>query len=591
MKSNKHLFFFKCSVIVAVILTLASLSYAESESLSIAIDGLSSELLKNTESVLKLPENIIKDGKIDMVWLRRFIRQVPQKVSGALQPLGFYKSETTTSLDKTGEGSYVIHVSVKAGEPILIKATNIVIDGPGESEGELKDIISHLPFSEGDILRHDKYELIKNRLHDKAIELGYLDSDFSTHVIDITLSSLSAYIKLVFRTGPKYHFGDVTFVGAQIYPVRFLKRYLDFKPGDVFSYAKIAKTQYNLVGADRFKEVIVNPKKEDAQKDSVPIEVKLVPSPPKRLRFGIGYGTDTGVRGTVKYQDVNFFNSGHQLSTELQASQTLQGLAARYVFPDEKDFRSFTAFTMGLQHEDVSDKTTNVFSLEGEHTRSFGIEQIGSLYVRLQKEHSTAGNERTNTFLMMPGIRYSDRKYDSIIHPTKGYYYDLEFRGAHKTIGSDSNFIQFITNAEIMVKLPARMSFLTRGRFGTSSIDGASEELPISIRFFAGGSRSVRGYSYQSLGPTDKDGNVVGGKNMLVLNFELERAIGDDWGVVAFYDSGNAFNKYTNMDLMQGAGMGIRYYTPIGSLNLDIARQLNVSNPDFKVHFTIGIRI
>jgi len=402
---------------------------------------------------------------------------------------------------------------------------------------------------------------------------------------------LSAYIKLVFRTGPKYHFGDVTFVGAQIYPVRFLKRYLDFKPGDVFSYAKIAKTQYNLVGADRFKEVIVNPKKEDAQKDSVPIEVKLVPSPPKRLRFGIGYGTDTGVRGTVKYQDVNFFNSGHQLSTELQASQTLQGLAARYVFPDEKDFRSFTAFTMGLQHEDVSDKTTNVFSLEGEHTRSFGIEQIGSLYVRLQKEHSTAGNERTNTFLMMPGIRYSDRKYDSIIHPTKGYYYDLEFRGAHKTIGSDSNFIQFITNAEIMLKLPARMSFLTRGRFGTSSIDGASEELPISIRFFAGGSRSVRGYSYQSLGPTDKDGNVVGGKNMLVLNFELERAIGDDWGVVAFYDSGNAFNKYTNMDLMQGAGVGIRYYTPIGSLNLDIARQLNVSNPDFKVHFTIGIRI
>jgi len=83
----------------------------------------------------------------------------------------------------------------------------------------------------------------------------------------------------------------------------------------------------------------------------------------------------------------------------------------------------------------------------------------------------------------------------------------------------------------------------------------------------------------------------VGGKNMLVLNFELERAICDDWGEVAFCDSGNAFNKYTNMDLMQGAGVGIRYYTPIGSLNLDIARQLNVSNPDFKVHFTIGIRI
>ena len=78
---------------------------------------------------------------------------------------------------------------------------------------------------------------------------------------------------------------------------------------------------------------------------------------------------------------------------------------------------------------------------------------------------------------------------------------------------------------------------------------------------------------------------------MLVMNFELERAIGADWGVTAFYDTGNAFNSFSNMNLAQGAGVGVRYYTPIGSMNLDLARQIGVSNPDFRIHFTIGMSL
>jgi len=209
----------------------------------------------------------------------------------------------------------------------------------------------------------------------------------------------------------------------------------------------------------------------------------------------------------------------------------------------------------------------------------------------MQKENSSAGDQTTNAFIVLPGVRYLSRQYDNLIRPTKGYYYDLELRGTNEALGSSTSFAQFLTNVEMMVQLPARLSFLSRGRFYTTSIDGAAENLPISLRFFAGGSRSVRGYSYQSLGPTDQYGNVVGGNNMFVMNFELERAIGADWGVAAFYDTGNAFNNFSNMDLVQGAGVGVRYYTPIGSMNLDLARQIGVSNPDFRIHFTIGISI
>jgi translocation and assembly module TamA len=109
------------------------------------------------------------------------------------------------------------------------------------------------------------------------------------------------------------------------------------------------------------------------------------------------------------------------------------------------------------------------------------------------------------------------------------------------------------------------------------------------LRFFAGGDRSVRGYAYQSLGPRNREGNVTGGKHLLFGSAELERAIRQDWGVAVFYDTGNAFDSFTEVTLAQSAGLGLRYYSKIGPFRLDIARQLNVASPAIRVHFVVGI--
>jgi translocation and assembly module TamA len=116
----------------------------------------------------------------------------------------------------------------------------------------------------------------------------------------------------------------------------------------------------------------------------------------------------------------------------------------------------------------------------------------------------------------------------------------------------------------------------------------AFEQMPASLRFFAGGDRSVRGYSYQSLGPKDSSGQVIGGKNILVGSVELDRAIFTDWGVAAFFDAGNAFDRLTDFTLYKGAGIGVRYYTKIGGIRLDLARQVGVSHPGYRVHLTVG---
>jgi translocation and assembly module TamA len=156
-------------------------------------------------------------------------------------------------------------------------------------------------------------------------------------------------------------------------------------------------------------------------------------------------------------------------------------------------------------------------------------------------------------------------------------------------MGSDSSFLQILAGGEYLFALPYRFSLLTRLQVGATTDSEPASDLPISVRFFAGGDNSVRGYKYQSLGPTDSSGDVVGGRNLLFGSIELQKTIGKDWGVAFFYDTGNAFNSWSKIDLAQGAGVGGLYYTPVGQIRLYLARQIGVKNPDYRIHFIVGI--
>jgi translocation and assembly module TamA len=187
-------------------------------------------------------------------------------------------------------------------------------------------------------------------------------------------------------------------------------------------------------------------------------------------------------------------------------------------------------------------------------------------------------------------MRFSENRYDSLIRPTRGFHYRLEARGTTQTLGSDVGFVQFLGSGDVLVPLPEGFSVKLRGQTGATSMNGNFLDVPITFRFFTGGDNSVRGYAYQSLGPKDAQGDVVGGKHLLVGSIELERAIGASWGVVAFYDAGNAFDDLDTLEFAQGAGLGIRYYTPVGPIRLDIARQVGVSDPEYRFHFTVGMQ-
>jgi len=558
-------------------------------SVKVVIEGLTGQEREAAQAALEVPADLIKEGVVDEEWLKRLERQGPEKIQGVLQPFGYYNADVRVRVEPPEGGVYSLFAEVRAGDPVRVRMININVRGPGASEVSIQKLVREFPLQKGDRLRQDIYEEAKRGLQQKAVSTGYLDADYLERSIRVSLSQLSADIDLVLETGPMYYFGDVTFVGQSGFPDPFLSRYVAFKRGDAYSQEKIAQTQVNFVSSDRFRTVAINGKREKVQDNFVPVEISLVPLKQKRMKFGIGYGTDTGIRGSIRYQDFNILGTGQFFDSELKLSEIYQAVGARYIFPNRIDVKSLASIKAGWEHEKTMDKTVEFLALEGALTRTFGNERIGSIYLRLQEEDSSAGNERTKSFLLMPGVQFSQHRYDSITRPTKGFRYDLELRGTDQFMGSDTGFVQFIGRGEYLLSLPYRCTLLTRMQVGATTENEPAEDLPISVRFFAGGDTSVRGYKYQSLGPTDAFGDVVGGRHLLFGSVELETAIGKDWGIAVFYDTGNAFNAWSKTDLAQGAGIGGRYYTPVGPIRLDIARQVGVKKPDYRIHLVVGI--
>lgn len=554
----------------------------------IVIEGVEGNARKNVLTALELPYGLVKDGKADRLWLERFASQARQKVLTALEPFGYYSAHVIINIETPKVDTYRMQVKVETGPPAILTDVSVSITGAGASESSLLALVSAFPLQKGAVLLHQPYEQARQTLQARAQELGYLDAEYTVHEIRIDEPGQSARIALILQTGERYYFSDITLKGAPDYPDAFLRRYLTFVPGNVFSYTKLAESQLQLNNSERFREVAVLAEKEQAREFKIPVSVLLKPAPPKSLRPGVGYGTDTGARFALRYRDLNMLHKGHELNSQLYISERLQGLTTSYIIPSDKDIRSYTSAQINLQKEDITTYNSQLISLELARTTSFGKQKLGTAYIKFQQEEFTIGVQDSSSRYVLPGIRFSDNHYDSLIRPHRGFRYAIDLRGTDEVMGSTTQLLQLLAEASHVLPLPWRLSLSTSAKTAVTFFSDPISDLPPSLRFFAGGDQSVRGYAYQSLGPRDASGNVVGGKHLLTGCVELQRAILEDWAVSAFYNAGNAFDTFDNLTLFQAAGMGIHYFTPVGALNLSVARPIRVDDPGIRVHFTVG---
>ena len=575
---------------LALLLLFSSLAAVQAaETVQVTVRGVEGEEEDNIRAALSLPSGMVSDGRVDHRWLERFADKAPQRVRQALRPFGYYNATVTVSLEElVPERRYNLIVQVKPGTPVRVAEVRVLVQGPGYEDSKLRDLAADFPLQHGDVLRQDLYEEAKGALRSRAIDYGYLNAIFSEHRILVDPEENRAEIDLALTTGPRFQFGETLIHGAPNFPDKFLRRYMAYEADDPFSYARLGQTQLNFLDSDRFRDVIVTPRLEMAQERRVPVSIQLVPSARRRLRPGVGYGTDTGARFSLRYKDVNMLHRGHELSADFLVAELRQDLLTAYIVPSPRNLNTQTALRAGLEREQPDTYERSSLFVELERTRGFKQGMTGSVFLRLLQEDYSIGEEDDTSFLILPGLRFSRRSYSDPVRPREGYLISAEVRGTHQAIGSDTGLLQAIVSANILTPLPARFSIFARVKAGSTWQNEPLRELPPSLRFFAGGDQSVRGYGYQDLGPRDENDDVIGGKNLLVGSVELERALGENWGLAVFYDAGNAFDNFSDYEIFEGAGIGIRRYTPVGPIRIDIARQLGVSDPSYRLHIGVG---
>jgi translocation and assembly module TamA len=162
----------------------------------------------------------------------------------------------------------------------------------------------------------------------------------------------------------------------------------------------------------------------------------------------------------------------------------------------------------------------------------------------------------------------------------------LDIHGGVKSPLTETTFLHSSISARAVLPLAQRGRLLLRGELGTIQSETFSD-LPPSQRFFAGGDQSVRGYGFQKLSPKNSDGDAIGGEHLTVASVEADYLVYKNFGVATFFDIGNAGNKIL-ADLKKGAGVGLRYRSPVGMIRLDVARPLDDSPDSFRVHISIG---
>ncbi|MGH8313358.1 MAG: autotransporter assembly complex protein TamA, partial [Gammaproteobacteria bacterium] len=376
-----------------------------------------------------------------------------------------------------------------------------------------------------------------------------------------------ADVELHLDTGERYYFGAVTFEQDFMNP-KFLAQYVTFKPGDPYDGGKLLALEYALNDSSYFDLVQVQPQRNAAgPARRIPVVITLSPRKRNKYVLGLGYGTDTGPRMTLGWENRRLNAEGHKFSVLGQYSHVLASTQVSYTVPTPDG-------------PTLAYSVANVRQILGSgvaYTTALGVNRLTTLnewswnqYVQLSHNRSdyAAGPSSIST-LLLPGSSFARVVADDPVYPTHGYRLSLDLRGASQALGSSTSFLRADLNAKLIFTVAPRTRLLLRGEVGATATNNFAA-LPLSQRFFTGGDMTVRGYAFNSIGPTDQYGNVIGGKDMLIGSVEMDHMLGPVFGVAAFVDAGNVFNSF-NTSLEKGVGVGLRWRTPVGIVRLDFA--------------------
>jgi translocation and assembly module TamA len=580
MKPRFARIFLPLTLIVWAVLAAGPVRAVEVETEIVGIHD--KEIARNIEVSL----SIIRDKKLKGLTeanVTQMYDRGPMEIAKAVQPFGYYQAVVEGTLTPEGNGKFAARYVVTLKDPVRVRDVHVEVIGEGHNKEPFPTLVKQFPLKKGDVLDQRLYTRAKNEFSAVVADSGYLDARFVTSAIRIQKAENVADVDIALDTGPLYHFGEVKF-DSSVVDERVLRTYVRFKPGDPFRYSQLLAFQSNLGGTPYFSRVEAVPRRDLATGTTVPIEVKLDPRRPRRFEIGVGYGTDTGPRVLFNTEFRRLNESGHRFTLRTNVSQLELSLNAAYVIPSLYPKKhEYTIAALAARIEPNAYTTDRFATGPTRSQPRFGW--LESITLSYEHEDYTVGPDDGITDLFVAGLTYSHKRADDLVSPRNGHRIDLGIRGASDQVWSSQSFASLTGSGKVVRTLAPKWRILARADAGFTETH-QFRDLPPTVRFFAGGDNSVRGYEYQSLGPRADDNKVIGGETLLTGSGELEYAFMGKFALAGFYDAGNAFTKSLDGKVERGVGGGLRWKSPVGPIRLDLAFPLE--HDGFRLHFTMG---
>lgn len=568
--------------LMCALLMLAPESQAANVRLQVM--GLEGQLQKNVRARLSTisVDEINADG--------RFRSRVDEAIRQGLRALGYYDPQIGFEFRPAVNGGRpVLIATVTPGEPVKIAGVNITLRGGAHDDKDYQQLVKDDRPEIGSVLNHGDFDRFKSGLNGLSLRKGYFDARFQQSQLGVMREEREAFWDIDFDSGERYRFGAVHFQGAQIRD-DYLQNLVPFHEGDAYTSEDLGELNRRLSATGWFNSVVVSPDFDRSKSDKVlPLEAVVTPRTRNRIETGVGYATDVGPRFKTTWNKPWVNSRGHSLESSLSVSAPEQSLDFSYKIPLLKNpLEQYYLLQGGFKREDLNDTKSDGTTLNVARYWDLSSGWQRAINLRWSLDHFTQASVTDTTMLIYPGVSINRTRQRGGLMPVWGDTQRYSIDISDTTWGSDIDFAVVQAQNVWIRTLADKHRFVARGNLGWIETNNFSR-VPPSLRFFAGGDRSIRGYKYKSISPRDSDGKLTGASKLATGSLEYQYNVTGKWWGAVFVDSGEAVNDIKRSNFKTGTGVGVRWASPIGPVKLDVAMPIGDAEKKNDAQFYIAL--
>ena len=548
------------------------------------------------------------NARLDRDQLQRLIRNTPDQVRTLVATEGYYSPTVTAGLD-VASGVPQARVTVDPGQPVLVGDLDLLLQGfepVGENaikfDGDALRARWSLPI--GARFRTADWEGAKRSLLRQVMQVRYPRAQLIDSQAIVDPDKLRAQLKVVLDSGPEVHLGELRIEGLKRYPAVIITNLNPIKPGADYSevtlqafQAKLQDTGYfsgvevsadmsalldeNIEAMTDEQQAPVAPRARPNTLVTTPVLVRVTENKQKNVSAGLGLSTNTGKRAQLSYDDLAVL--GLRFKSALIFESLRQSARGDFYWPTTATGYS-DSIGAGFERTDLQGERTSVSTVAAKRLWGTPLLEHSVTFEYLNELRNVDGQSTTSSKSVPLTYSITRRKLDNLLSPTTGYAINAQLGGAVLPVLTDERFLRATARIVNYRPVGASGTLILRGEAGVVA-SRSKVGVPSTFLFRAGGDQSVRGYAYQRLGIAQGTA-IVPGRYLATASAEYQYWFKPPYGIAFFYDAGNAADSVRELHPKSGYGVGARWRSPVGPINVDVAYGHAVK--EVRLHFSLG---